>query len=74
MQEVAVPWITAIQEQLFKGGGVFLAVTHAGGVKIDAFPLHVYLWPFKTPLGGLLGFPLVLGLFALCGLPPLGPL
>ena len=27
----------------------FLAVTHAGGVKIYAFPLHVYiLWPCKA--------------------------
>ena len=24
----------------------FLPVTHAGGVKIYAFPLHAYLWPF----------------------------
>ena len=44
----AVPWVTASQEQLLMKEGVLkgffpaLPVTHAGGVKIYAFPLHVY--------------------------------
>ena len=45
---VGGPWVTASQEQLLMKEGVLkgffpaLPVTHAGGVKIYAFPLHVY--------------------------------
>ncbi len=38
-------WVTASQAQLLMNEalkGPFPAVAHAGGVKVNAFPLHVY--------------------------------